>query len=87
MLIEKDSYGNKCIGFKILDFELTSKLMTLINLEACKQMLNKKHFKAAMDNVIKYAWKKKLLMVINHLINGIGLMIIIKSMNLNFSRS
>lgn len=59
--IDHDSYGNKCIGFKILDSELTSELMALINLEACKQMLKEKHFKAAVDDVIKYAGKKKLI--------------------------
>ncbi len=35
--------------------------MALINLEACKQMLKEKHFKAAVDDIIKYAGKKKLI--------------------------
>lgn len=59
--IDKDKYGNACIGFKVYDERILEEFMGVLGLEACKQMIDEKHFGAAIDDIIKFSSKKRLI--------------------------
>lgn len=79
--IYKDKCGNACIRFKVYDVTFLEKFMGVLSLEACKQMIDKKHFGASIDDIIKFGSKKGLSMVKTYLISLIGVMNILQLMN------
>ena len=59
--IDKDRFGNHCIGFKIYDSDITNELMGILGMERCKQMIDEIHFDNAIGDIINHASKKKLI--------------------------